>query len=158
MLSLCLFIKGAVCFSPNCKYNYVCFIPDTVNKTEDEDVYARGLANYGLQTQQQMRHLHSQIHEPIYVGYSPDGHSNSSIYGTASRSHSLGKKVPPKVPPKPSINALLGIGIVIPQNSNLGGSNTLPNTVPSHQHHRSNSTTEIYGTTKAANMRHISHV
>merc|ERR1712154_757506 len=31
---------------------------DTVNKTEDEDVYARGLANYGLQTQQQMRHLH----------------------------------------------------------------------------------------------------
>ena len=105
-----------------------------------------------------MRHLHSQIHEPIYVGYSPDGHSNSSIYGTASRSHSLGKKVPPKVPPKPSINALLGIGIVIPQNSNLGGSNTLPNAVPSHQHHRSNSTTEIYGKTKAANMRHISHV
>ena len=57
-----------------------------------------------------------------------------------------------------SVNALLGIGIVIPQNSNLGGSNTLPNAVPSHQHHRSNSTTEIYGTTKAANMRHISHV
>ena len=116
---------------------------DPANKTEDEDVYARGLANYGLQTQQQMRHLHNQIHEPIYVGYSPDGHLNSSIYSTTSRSHTLGKKIPPKVPPKPSINALLGIGIVVPQShgtkSNHGGSNTLPS--------RSNSTNEIYENT-----------
>ena len=122
-----------------------CYPNDPNN--EDEEVYARGLANYGLQTQQQMKNLHSQIHEPIYVGYSPD---NSTIYGTSSRKGSVagtlrgsfnggtGKKVPPKVPPKPSINALLGIGIVMP---NQGVSN---------------STTDIYGTAKAT--RHISHV
>ena len=50
-----------------------------------------------LQTQQQMRNIHSQIHEPIYVGYSPD---NSTIYGTSSRRGTPnqgsfnGKKVP----------------------------------------------------------------
>ena len=77
------------------------------------------------------------------------------ILFTSLRSHSLGKKIPPKVPQKPSINALLGIGIVVPQNhgtnSNHGGSNTLPS--------RSNSTSEnIYGKTIAANTMHISHV
>ena len=106
------------------------------NTLEDEEVYARGLANYGLQTQSQLRHIHQQIHEPIYVAYSPD---DQTIYGTGSRQQQ--KKVPPKVPPKPSINALLGIGVVQP--------------LPS----RSNSTTEIYGSTKSSSStRHISHV
>ena len=106
------------------------------NTLEDEEVYARGLANYGLQTQSQLRHIHQQIHEPIYVAYSPD---EQTIYGTGSRQQK--KKVPPKVPPKPSINALLGIGVVQP--------------LPS----RSNSTTEIYGSTKSSSStRHISHV
>ena len=107
------------------------------NTLEDEEVYARGLANYGLQTQSQLRQLHQQIHEPIYVAYSPD---EQTIYGTGSRRQQP-KKVPPKVPPKPSINALLGIGVV---------QQPLPS--------RSNSTTEIYGSTKSASTRHISHV
>ena len=88
-------------------------------------------------------YLHGKICYPIYIGYSPNGHLNSSIYGTTSRSHTLGKKIPPKVPPKPSINALLGIGIVVPQShgtkSNHGGSNTLPSS--------SDSTNEIYENT-----------
>ena len=113
--------------------------------SEDEELYARGLANYGLQTQHQMRQLHQQIHEPIYVGYSPDT-TTSTIYGTSSRQHQS-KKVPPKVPPKPSINALLGIGIVVPP----------PSSTSSQQlNSRSNSTSDIYGNTKAT--RHISHV
>ncbi len=111
---------------------------DLRNPEEDEEIYARGLANYGLQTQQQLRHLHQTLHEPIYVGYSPD-HS-TSIYGTASRNG--GKKVPPKVPPKPSINALLGIGIVVPSQHSASSNAT--------------SNTDIYGTTKST--RHISHV
>ena len=114
--------------------------------SEDEELYARGLANYGLQTQHQMRQLHQQIHEPIYVGYSPDT-TTSTIYGTSSRQHQSSKKVPPKVPPKPSINALLGIGIVVPP----------PSSTSSQQlNSRSNSTSDIYGNTKAT--RHISHV
>ena len=112
------------------------------NVTEDEELYARGLANYGLQTQNQMRHLHQQIHEPIYVGYSPDT-TTSTIYGTSSRGTAANKKIPPKVPPKPSINALLGIGIIAPSNYSQQG--------PS----RSNSTSDIYGKTST---RHISHV
>lgn len=107
---------------------------------EDEELYARGLANYGLQTQNQMRHLHQQIHEPIYVGYSPDT-TTSTIYGTSSRGNGA-KKIPPKVPPKPSINALLGIGIIAPTSYSQGPS-------------RSNSTSDIYGKTST---RHISHV
>ena len=41
------------------------------NPVEDEELYARGLANYSQQTQHQMRQLHENInfHEPIYVGY-----------------------------------------------------------------------------------------
>ena len=114
--------------------------------SEDEELYARGLANYGLQTQHQMRQLHQQIHEPIYVGYSPDT-TTSTIYGTSSRQHQSSKKVPPKVPPKPSINALLGIGIVVPP----------PSSTSSQQlNSRSNSTSDIYGNTKST--RHISHV
>lgn len=131
----------------------------------DEEVYARGLANYGLQTQQQMRTLHNQLHEPIYVGYSPD---NSSIYGTASRRPSGGflggsdqgsfKKVPPKVPPKPSINALLGIGIVVPPNQvpPSGGEIMSNSQINSPSNTRHSSTTDLYGTAKAT--RHISHV
>lgn len=113
---------------------------------EDEEVYARGLANYGLQTQQQLRQLHQAIHEPIYVAYSPD---NSTIYGTSSRASA--KKVPPKVPPKPSINALLGIGIVIPNQPIPTPPTNLP-PLPSN----SSQNNDIYGTAKAT--RHISHV
>lgn len=107
------------------------YTEEDLNTNEDEELYARGLANYGLQTQAQMRQLTQQLHEPIYVGYSPSPDTTTStIYGTSR------KKVPPKVPPKPSINALLGIGIVIPASPGQNSQNA-----------------DIYGTT-----RHISHV
>ena len=103
-------------------------ISEEISSNDDEEIYAQGLANYGRQTQQQLRQLHQTLHEPIYVGYSPENNTASSIYGTTGK-----KKIPPKVPPKPSINALLGIGIVIPPNQE-----------------------DTYGTSKAT--RHISHV
>ena len=99
----------------------------------DDDVYAQGLANYGYHISQQMnvvtstpmrlrgrsednillsdsllantstRHYSQQsIHEPIYTGDSPE----MSLYGSSTLNRS---KIPPKVPPKPSLNALLGI-------------------------------------------------
>ena len=100
----------------------------------DDDVYAQGLANYGYHMSHQMNvvtstpmrlrgrsednilmsdsllantssRLYSQqsVHEPVYTGYSPD----MSIYGSSTISRT---KIPPRVPPKPSLNALLGIG------------------------------------------------
>lgn len=142
---------------------------DDILETEDAEVYAQGLANYGYQTQKQMLHMVQQtstplrtgqrgeilteslianssrlqqsVHEPVYVGYSPD--TSQTIYATTSRSQQQhqGKKVPPKVPPKPSINALLGIGMVMGQ------------TVTSSPIQRQ--ATDIYATTT---KRHISHV
>lgn len=131
------------------------------NQQEDAEIYARGLANYGLQTHQQMRQLvqqsNSSIHEPIYVGYSPE----TSIYATSSRviggsGSSKKKKIAPKVPPKPSINALLGIGIITQQQQQQQNSQTLgPNHRTSNSAAVSNaSAADIYGATK----RHISHV
>jgi hypothetical protein len=103
----------------------------------DDDVYAQGLANYGYHMSHQMNVVtstpmrlrgrsednilmsdsllannssrlysnHQQsIHEPVYTGYSPD----MSLYGSSTISRTT--RIPPKVPPKPSLNALLGIG------------------------------------------------
>lgn len=133
----------------------------------DDDVYAQGLANYGYHMSQQMnvvtstpmrlrgrsednilmsdsllanassRMMYSQqsIHEPIYTGYSPE----MSIYGSSSLSRT---KVPPKVPPKPSLNALLGIG-------NAGdGVQPIYSTTNSH-------ILDIYGTQPKRNITHV---
>ena len=132
----------------------------------DDDVYAQGLANYGYHISQQMnvvtstpmrlrgrsednillsdsllantstRHYSQQsIHEPIYTGYSPE----MSLYGSSTLNRS---KIPPKVPPKPSLNALLGIAnpgdIVQP----------IYSTTNSH-------ILDIYGTQPKRNITHV---
>ena len=82
-----------------------------------------------------MMYSQQSIHEPIYTGYSPE----MSIYGSSSLSRT---KVPPKVPPKPSLNALLGIG-------NAGdGVQPIYSTTNSH-------ILDIYGTQPKRNITHV---
>ena len=75
------------------------------------------------------------LHEPVYTGYSPD----MSIYGSSTISRN---KIPPKVPPKPSLNALLGIGSI--------------NDIVQPIYSTSNSQIlDIYGTQPKRNITHV---
>ena len=56
----------------------------------------------------------SRLHEPVYVAYSPD--SSQKIYGASKK-----KKSAPKPPTQtPSVNTLLGIGILDNDSTNYG--------------------------------------
>ena len=85
----------------------------------------------------------SRLHEPVYVAYSPD--SSQKIYGSLKK-----KKSAPKPPPQnPSVNTLLGIGILDNDATNYGQLSQSTNNLSKNYE-------DAYGTLKS--KRSITHV